>query len=294
MISVLTCLAFMFGVLLQSYFSVRGKILLDTKRHAFYETDWMAIITLAIFCVPFFFVGFDGHYYIGYSILAFSMMYILLFPAVFLEKILSVVTERKILQLNVIFIFIMFLLIYDTLGFIGIPAAFRLNPILIIIVFILLVIPTIGTILLSFTRWHLHRSWKILFYMWFLTMNILIIIYHLSIMGIFKFLLQKNITVNPFEAFTLGMVLFLLMSNVLFLYIAFNKEGTNARDTFSQNYSDRQMNAYSAVIIILFYSTLLFLNHHLGLVQDYVMINVLLLSTYFYDYLDRDKTVIND
>ncbi|MGV8171134.1 MAG: hypothetical protein ACP5OA_00400 [Candidatus Woesearchaeota archaeon] len=293
MIPVLTSLAFMFGVLLQSYFLVGGKIVLDTKRHAFYETDWMAIIALAIFCVPCFFIGFNGKYYIGSSILAFSIIYMGLFPAVFLEKILSVVTERKILQFNVILIFIMFLLIYDNSGFIGMSAALRLKPILTIIMLMLLVIPTIGTILLSFTRWHLRRSWKILFYMWFLTMNISIILYQLSVMGIFKFILQENITANPIEAFTLGMVLLLLMSNVLFLFMAFNTEGTNARDTFNQKYSNNQMSAYSAVIIILSYSILLFLNHHLGLVQDYVMINVLLLSTYFYDYLDRNKTVIN-
>ena len=86
MSNTVTVAAFLFGVFLQAYFLLRGKLILDTKNRELADTDWFTIIFLAIFCLsPLLFLD-DS---IDSRLMGVGLLFILFFPAFFHKKILS-------------------------------------------------------------------------------------------------------------------------------------------------------------------------------------------------------------
>lgn len=152
----------------------------------------------------------------------------------------------------------------------------------------LLFIPTFATLYISFSTAELGYKSRIFFYSWFLLMVAALAVSQFSFGTISLFINQEFEMVNPIEMFFTGMAFLYLVSYGFYIFylvpIPGKRQSIQERieqwkeylALLSGKYSNEQMKPPYAVLILAAGFGILFLNHLLDIVSDFLLINAMI------------------
>ncbi len=258
--SLLLSLLFFLGVLLQAFLLIYGK-----------KVNYLQILIAFVLSLIAFLPGKRETVYNLYlHILVVAGFFSFFFAAMFQKQILPRINEQTVLIFTVVlwYVFIVYLFL---------PVCIPL-----------LLIPTFATLYISFSNAELGYKSRIFFYSWFLVIVVALAVSQFSFGTISLFMGQKFDVINPIEMFFTGMAFLYLVSYVFYVFylIPFPGKRQSISERIEQwkeylallssKYSTDQMNPINAVLILLSGFGILFLNHFLDLVSDYLIINAMI------------------
>jgi len=254
-------IVFGLGVISHAFWTIRGRIK-ESYGRLLLCFGGAFLIPLIIYVEG----GYGGifHYYIFTYLLSFAFI----FSLTFREEILPEISEKNILSMTIIF---WFLLLIHGLPRILIPISFP--------VFIVLLMPTAGSLLLAFTKNKLGFYPKVFFYAWFLLAMVFTTCSYFSTGDVSFFTdTTASRTVNLLDVFLAGMVFMYLISITapLMGLIAekHHEEWMENARILARKYSNEQLKTATSIRIIVFQGGILALNYYLHLLPDSLLINI--------------------
>lgn len=150
-------------------------------------------------------------------------------------------------------------------------------------------LPTLGTLILSFTRITIGRKWKIAAYIWYMCMVVTIACMQFAWSSINLFNEVDYRLIGYTAAFFSGIALFFLLAHIIYLIrllpFPYDKhmtltqrydEWTGDLDLMVSKFNDHQMHMIEAVAIIVLCAGVLYLNDMFKLMPDWVLINIII------------------
>lgn len=280
---------FFLGAIVQAFFLLLRSIINKKKDKAF---NWLPLGGILFFVVLYFLLVLLGGGNLLDIIFVSTIIFTILFSSLYRKDILIVVNEQKLLQLNLVIVYLMYLLFASVGGLV--------TSSLLFVTFVIVFTGTIGTIIISYTHITLTLFWKAAFYAWFAFMNLIIIVFQAK-NYIIPFLFQ-GAAIDYFNLFVLGAVFMLLTFNLLLIleFLPIPARGQKMRDRIKDikkhasmlgsKYSDVQLSWKTATLIILVYVCIFGLNSWFKLMDKFLLINLLLLFVFYYDYLMQSRT----
>ncbi len=266
----LLALMFGLGTVLQAVLMLRGK---NVNMAHFLGM----VLVLLLVCIVF--------VKAGGNIGTFFFMCIIIFTAVYKEKILPVINEQVLLSFTILFWFIF--LVYDHKLIDDTIACLPL--------FSSMLLVTLGTLVMAFTKIRIGFRLRAIFYIWFM-LTAFVIGASQFWFGNLSIITNSEVSASadPFSAFTAGMVFLYIFTYFMYLLevIPFPGKYQTIKERITQwqehiallsnKYSDYQMKTGHALLIIILQGGALILNYFLQLVPNYLLINIsVLLVTYF-------------
>lgn len=269
------------GILLQSFTQIRN-------------VTGIAImfISMCIACISFYTRTFDGRHLLEITpdkIVMFGLVYIFVFSFMSREEMLKKITETQILTLAVIFLLGVFTFLTDTSSYTTIMKIFGVFSVLFFY-------------FLCITKFKLQNGLKLLSYILFLGMNIVLMIMLLSLENIFELFNFENI--QTISIFLNGAILFILGTKIvnLLLIVPLPTRLNHIQDSWEIAAEHRNLLiskvhderiAHNPIkllgIIVVSITTYILLSFY---IQPILIIQILLLgSSYFFSY--KNKGIIS-
>ncbi len=258
---VLICLVFGIGILVQSFLLIKVNLKEHRKKYL-----WAILISFAGV------LGFarDG----GESLYAYILTYFLFFSIVyagmFKKEILPVINEAILLFFTIIILY----LSYFYFSF----------------VFNILLVPALLVFICSFTNIKLPGFWKVMGYVWFLVINIVLIIFQFK-HGNLYYVFQGT-SVSLYEIFFTGMTFLYFVANVMCVlefvplpskHQTFSQKMAQIKDhikIITAKFSDYQIRLHHSLIVIVLTVGILLGNYYLQLVPDNTIVNISIIVVY--------------
>ncbi|MFH0875659.1 MAG: hypothetical protein V1859_07005 [archaeon] len=257
-------LVFGAGILTQAVVLLGKKILKDYK---------MLLFGLAISLVGLTPGKHESNYNLYMHILFCFLYFAFLFSIYFKKEILPVIDERTLLLFNIILINLVatYLMIWRN--------------------FILLAItlPTLAVLYITFSVNKLNFASKLLLYIWFLIMNISLIIFKFSFGAMSFFFNEAEITsYSPIDIFLTGMVFLFLVSNAVYIFelIPIPGKHQSFSDRIKQlkehicvlvsKYSDEQIKPWFGLFLIVILGGGFYLNFIFHIIPNEILMNFLI------------------
>jgi len=260
---------FLVGFLLQSFSLVRKR---GYKK-------FLSVLIFSLFIASFFFFRIEEDL-TGYSFnlctftLTFIFVFVILFFFTYINDILFQINELLLLSFTLIFWYAFLL-------------NNRANPFLIF----LLLIPTFGTIFLSFTRFQLKDYQKLIFYLWFLSIDTYLFVSYFLPKNIIPFIFfEETNSVSLFSSFFGGSSFLYLACNMLCFSLLFPIESggksfrlQSPRETFKAimrnvkplvaKYSNEEAKIFHSLLLIMLQGAFLLLNYFYKFLPPSLLIN---------------------
>lgn len=212
----------------------------------------------------------DGITPIFDSLIGFCFWFSIFFSLAYKKTILTEIDERQILQINIVFLYVIFFAS-------GLAPVFLIFP----SVAALLLVPSIATLAVSFYKKKIPKLAKALFYIWFNVMILILLGYQLLRWAApLVFGHQSLATLGPWEAFFGGMSILLLSVYSLYMFELLPGKYTGFKDTIefglflAHRHSNRQLSQLEALLIILIQGGILVLNHKFHVVSESMIIGI--------------------
>ncbi|MEM2918582.1 MAG: hypothetical protein QXY62_03690 [Candidatus Altiarchaeota archaeon] len=202
------------------------------------------------------------------------VFFTVIFAVTFKKELLPRISEQTILFFTLIFWYAFFTF-YSKISFKD-------------VVIVLALIPTIVAIVISFINWELKFFWKLLLYIWFLIIILFLFLAQFSFGSISFFYKQKGFeALSYFDTLVSGMVFFILTTNFFYLIqVIPYGQGSSFKENLERSrehvkllvekFSDYQLNPFHSLLIISFFGGFLAINFYLKLIEDFLLINILI------------------
>lgn len=220
-------------------------------------------------------------------------LYIFVIAIFFKEKLLPEICEASILQLSLVFLYTFFIYYYNTDPFLN-------------IVLLIILIPTIAIFILSFLPIVLTFFWKLIFYVWFLLINTLLIWSFFSLGNLSLFFQQGGIqNLTPISSFLTGSAFFYLATGLIYLYLLIPipgkhqsmenriKEWKALVHLMVKKHTDIQTTWFQALFIILLEGGILLLNYFYHFISPNTLILVILFTIPLVESFLKNKAIRN-
>jgi len=174
-----------------------GILLCCHKNINFNRLKGVFILTIVAMIISLLRVPLDAG--LGFFFFTFVLFFSGIFAFAFMEEMLPVINEGTVLSFTIVFWFVAF----ENLSYTCIPF------------FLIALIPTIGTLILTFTKIKIGFYSSVFFYGWFLAMSVFI--------GFMQAVyVLANASLSVFDAFALGMFFLYLIAHYLYFFIIFS------------------------------------------------------------------------
>ena len=262
----LLSLFFGLGVVLQAYFLVSHKVNLKSFGLLVLACSGMSFL----FSLRVFLKTLKAPEDIYFAIFLFFILFSIFFAIISKKEILPEISEKTILCFTLVFWYI-FLNYF--------------RPTITDFWFWLALIPSLGTVIISFVDIKLGFFWKLFFYTWFLLMVIFFNIFYFSFGNLSFFFDPKGIKpFSPFEILTTGMAFLYLVSHIWYVIELLPLKGSTFKETIQEwkeqaqlltgKYSDAQLTPLHAFFIIFFIGGVLSLNYFFKITSDDLVISL--------------------
>ena len=269
------------GIFLQAAFFVRYKF--DLK-------FGIAIIFAAGTAIYGFFQGTTN---IGATIATVALMFSFAFAVLFQKEALPNIGEQNLLSYTIIIVYMILAYVYK-------PDNTTLSADMILVLFLAAI--TLPVLFISFFDFKLKPMTKIILYLWFIIISIILILTQVNVWEISKFLQNRS----PFEALLGGMVLLYLLVNVMAIIklIPFPSEDRSIDEALrdckehanllAEKFMDYQLRPFHAALILVFEAGMLASNYYLKIVPDFVVINLWILAAFYVKDFEKIENFVKN
>jgi len=260
--------------LLFTFGLIFGSLVLINREDSFKNYLKLLIFVSIFSLVGFVYVSLETEHY---SFENFFTIFFVLFPVsffvVFAKDFLIKINELVLLSFTLIFWYVFLI---------------NFNPNLFLILLFLL--PTIGVLFLVFSKFELSNYWKLIFYLWFLTIDIFLILSYSIHGNLLSFIFMEGVSgISLIESFLTGMIFLHLFCNLLCFFFLFNvggkdfklqsfsktiKEVTQNAQFIFNKYSLKQSKLLHSLIIIILQGGFLVFNYFYSFVPDFLLISI--------------------
>jgi len=274
------------GVIVQAIFLIYDRLNSKNLRNFF---------LCLLFSVIFGFIPRKGegivNYDVVFHIFIWFIFFLISFAAVFRKEILPEINKTVILSFTLIFWYIFLVYFYS-------------NTIYKNFLTLIVLIPTIATLISVFTNLKLSFFWRLFFYVWFLILLISLLLSQLSLETFSSFFKKDGIVSLTFiDALVTGMVFLYLCVNSLYVinvFFTYKDEEAPPGERLKawrehirmlvDKYIDYQPHPILSLLIILLLGGIFAANYYNKFISDFLLINILILIVPFLSYSQHIKS----